>query len=123
MLLRLTHYTEAVWRIVFKRLLSVRVVIGLLAVGQGFFRLPFDLPIVAVTYGGSALFGALLLAGGLLQLITVRWRLSVFGRAAALLLAMIYAAFTVAIASASASGAWISSVMVLALLAEAGAYD
>lgn len=123
MLARIVVSTERVWRVVFRRLLSVRVLIGMLAVGQGFFRLPFAWPMVAVTYGTSRVFGTLLLAGGLLLLLTSRWRLTVFGRTAALLLAMIYAAFTVAIASASASGAWIAGIIVLALIAEAGAYD
>lgn len=123
MLARIVVITERVWRVVFRRLLSARVLIGLLAVGQGMLRLPLNLPIVTVTYGGSTSFGALLLAGGLLVLLTSRWRLTILGRTAALLLAMIYAAFTVAIAAASASGAWIAGIIVLALIAEAGAYD
>jgi peptidoglycan/LPS O-acetylase OafA/YrhL len=117
-----------VWRKTIGRLLQARVLIGLLALGQGAFRL--SPAALTPTYGNSELFGWLLVGGGLALLMTSSthaarrlWRLAVLSRLVAGAVAGIYAALATALMGTAPFSTLVFFLLAVALLAEAGAYE
>jgi hypothetical protein len=105
------------------RLFTRRVLVGLIAVGHGALRLVVDLPTLHVSYGDSLIFGVTLALTGLAVLVTTRWRLRIVGRAAAVALAIVYGLLGAALVHVSPGSAWADLIFILAMIAEAGAYE
>lgn len=102
------------------QLLTVRTLIGLLAVWQGITRVgPLGWGRSTLTFGSNLLFGLLILGGGLLVLATCRNKRTLTGRLAAAFLAAGWLAMGWSLAGSNVGSAGAAVILGLALLVEA----